>query len=686
MNQSDQAHPPSSQSSGYRPEIDGLRAIAVLAVLINHIHHDWLPGGFLGVDLFFVISGYVVTASLARRKETNWRQMLTGFYIRRFRRLLPALLLMVAIVSVIFSVFVSRSSDGYEPSLRTGLASLIGISNLYLLKQGSNYFDFGTQFNPFLHTWSLGVEEQFYMLWPILAMMCGVGIKKDKRQALTSLLIITIILTLGSIIFYAYLLRSSQESAAFYLMPARFWELSAGALVFLMQTFRPLNQHRLLPLRFHSLINFSLGVLVLTGFFLASEPAGQFKPVFVAATAGLLASLRTASSIGRWLSQPSILAVGVSSYSLYLWHWPLIVLLRWTVGIHALTVIPLLVCIALVTSASYWIETKFRFGDIRGIGPRQPIFLYPLAALFTAGFVFSLSRYGSTFIYSGNQKTDPENFSTTRSVRGTSIVSYKCFLEPTAPVEASKNSNECLIRTRPELPTLFLEGDSISHAMIPLLEHVYESHQFNVSFFGRGGCPMPYLEPWTDNRHRLPRYQKCRKHAQLREDFVLKNLKSGDQLVLVTTTYAQSPQSMASYADAISRLAEALGRRGAGLILFSPLPVFAERASIKSPLSLCFPEWFRPSWAIPHECRPFFANREELLQATQPMRELQERLKTKHDNIRVFHPFPLLCPPGQRLCSTHRDGVMFFNDGIHPTATGARSLYPQFQSFLKTIF
>ncbi|MFM9048181.1 MAG: acyltransferase family protein, partial [Cyanobium sp.] len=139
--------------------------MAVVAVLIHHLHHQWLPGGFLGVDLFFVISGYVVTASLARREETNRQHMLAGFYTRRFRRLLPALLLMVVLTSLLLGLFVSSADDQYALSMRTGLASLFGVSNLFLLRQGTNYFDLGTQFNPVLHTWSLGIEEQFYLIW-----------------------------------------------------------------------------------------------------------------------------------------------------------------------------------------------------------------------------------------------------------------------------------------------------------------------------------------------------------------------------------------------------------------------------------------------------------------------------------------------------------------------------------------
>ncbi|MEB3317131.1 MAG: acyltransferase family protein [Cyanobacteriota bacterium] len=675
----------SHQAAAYRPEIDGLRAVAVLAVLINHMHHQWLPGGFLGVDLFFVISGYVVTASLARRKETSWRQMLAGFYTRRFRRLIPALLLMVVLTAIVFSAFVSPSDATYGQSIRTGLTSLVGAANLYLLSQDNNYFDFGTQFNPFLHTWSLGVEEQFYLIWPLFVLACGVGFQGNGKKALLVLLALTLILTLISFGLYGSLTRSGASSAAFYLMPARFWELSAGAIVFLLQSLRPARLQSSLPARLQSLLNWSWLGLILWGFVVVAEPANAFMPVFVTATAGLLAGLRSHSLMGRWLSLPPVLAIGSASYSLYLWHWPLIVGLRWTIGLHAGSILPLLAAIALATWASYGVETKFRFGDISGSGWKQPVILYPFASLLAGAFVFFLARAGGRFLYLGNPAVDPENFSVTRSIGGTPITTYRCFLEPTAPLSASQQREGCLVRSRPGRPTLFLEGDSISHAMLPLLEQLYASKNYNVSFVGRGGCPMPYFEPWAGDRQRLSRYQACRQHARLRETSVMAQIRRGDQLLLVTNTYTQGPRSEASYGAAISQLAANLRRKGAGLILFSPLPVFAERAAIQSPLSLCFPEWFRPVWAQPAECRPFSVNRDRLLQSTQPMRDLQQRLKSQHTNIHVFDPFPILCPPHQSSCSTHRGDIMLFSDGIHLTTAGARSLDPAVQTFLQQI-
>lgn len=149
-----------ASKSKYRPEIDGLRAFAVIAVIINHFNKDILPGGYLGVDIFFVISGYVITSSLYDRKSKDFKDFLTGFYERRLKRLIPALLVFVLITSILICLF--NSNPGL--SLQTGLTSLFGLSNLYLLRKSTDYFAQSTELNVFTHTWSLGVEEQFLSL------------------------------------------------------------------------------------------------------------------------------------------------------------------------------------------------------------------------------------------------------------------------------------------------------------------------------------------------------------------------------------------------------------------------------------------------------------------------------------------------------------------------------------------
>ena len=132
--------------------------------LENHFNKDLLPSGFLGVDIFFVISGYVITSSIAARKSINFQEFITGFYSRRVKRLIPALVFYV----ILMSVAICMVDPDPQLNLRTGITSLFGISNIYQIKQATNYFDNVTQLNVFTQTWSLGVEEQFYFFFPFL--------------------------------------------------------------------------------------------------------------------------------------------------------------------------------------------------------------------------------------------------------------------------------------------------------------------------------------------------------------------------------------------------------------------------------------------------------------------------------------------------------------------------------------
>lgn len=435
----------------------------------------------------------------------------------------------------------------------------------------------------------------------------------------------------------------------------------------------------------YPLVDFLLFFLVALGFFLVADQVVPYKPLFVLATAGLLVTMRKNSPLGRLLSHPFSLALGISSYSLYLWHWPLIVLLRWTLGINMFTFAPLILAIALSTRASYWVETKFRFGDISASWQKQPLVVYPFLTILTAFFVAGISKFASSALFLGDASRSPQNFTVRRSIRGTTVNTANCFLDPEAPLQASAN-DKCQAGENPNLPTLFFEGDSVSHSLIPMLERLYESKNYNISFFGRGSCITPFVKPWPGERHLLTRYKNCPEHAQIRERAVLAKIKPGDQVVLVTTNaYVQGQESQANYLEVISRLATTLEAKGAGLILFSPFPDFAQRTSIKTPLSLCFQEWFRPAWALPQDCNPATVDSRGLLEYANIMKNLQAQLKQKHRNIRVFDLFPILCPPGKDQCSTHLAGTMMFYDGIHLTASGGRYLYPAFQSFLRAV-
>jgi len=172
--------------------IDGLRAIAVMAVILHHFYPDALPSGFLGVDAFFVVSGYVIALhlrSMSTDNGTSWGEYLLGFYARRMKRLLPGLLFCVVITCMLLPLLTSKPSMDV---LNTGTAALIGASNLLLLANTADYFSLETQLNPFTQTWSLGVEEQFYVLFPCILALTGFTKTKRPRgpQCASSVLVL----------------------------------------------------------------------------------------------------------------------------------------------------------------------------------------------------------------------------------------------------------------------------------------------------------------------------------------------------------------------------------------------------------------------------------------------------------------------------------------------------------------
>ena len=218
----------SDPGSSYRRDIDGLRAVAVVAVIVHHYFLELLPSGFLGVDVFFVISGYVITQSLVKIEAGSLAGYLAVFYSRRVRRLMPALLFCVAVTS---TAFLLLASEPPEEVFRTGALALLGLSNLYLANSANDYFSLATQLNPFTQTWSLSVEEQFYLLYPPLLAFVGLACR-PRAGAATGAQKSLFVLSCISLLLYLYL-QQRNTPLAFYMMPARFWELCAGGMLYL---------------------------------------------------------------------------------------------------------------------------------------------------------------------------------------------------------------------------------------------------------------------------------------------------------------------------------------------------------------------------------------------------------------------------------------------------------------------
>lgn len=317
----------------YRLELDGLRAIAVLAVIVNHANEDWLLGGYLGVDCFFVLSGYVVARSWAL-KDKLYTTATREFYKRRLRRLQPALILMVVGSTLLCWPNGLLTRDHVE----TAIASLIGLGNLSLLSQSLDYFGHAARNNPFTHTWSLGVEEQFYLLFPFLI----------KRKHWLNLLV------LGGFILWVTL-QIQRPEYAFYLMPARFWELGVGMLI--------LKHSQHIPKR--ATINWiALGALF-TCFTMPISLQLWATPITVMSSALLICSLEKPSKLKKFLSDKTLSNFGKHAYGLYLWHWPLLVISHtlWPSEVILNTLLPIFTTIAIAWASYRWIEQPLRNGS-----------------------------------------------------------------------------------------------------------------------------------------------------------------------------------------------------------------------------------------------------------------------------------------------------------------------------------
>jgi peptidoglycan/LPS O-acetylase OafA/YrhL len=299
----------------YRPEIDGLRAIAVLSVFAFHINRQWLPGGFVGVDIFFVISGYLITSVLYNDCKTG-RFSLSRFLQRRIARIFPAFFA-VALATIAGAAFVFTAQD-YAFAGDNLVAASLSVANVKFMFQG-NYFEVSPDAQPFLHYWSLSVEEQFYLIFPVLLFLIF-------RYATRHLSQILALLGIGSLIACVLYTRI-DPIWAFYVLPTRAWELAAGSLMAVIPL-ATIGGRAVTTPRWLS----TLGVLLIACSFALIHEGPEFpgwRALFpVAGTVAIILSRANSENwTDKWLSSRPMVNIGKMSYSLYLWHWPILSLI-----------------------------------------------------------------------------------------------------------------------------------------------------------------------------------------------------------------------------------------------------------------------------------------------------------------------------------------------------------------------
>ena len=366
----------------YRTDIDGLRAVAVLPVILFHTGFAWLPGGFVGVDVFFVISGYLISALILREMEAQNFSFLR-FYGRRARRILPALL--VVIFFTLLGGYFFLLPDEYSTLSDAALTALTGTSNIYFWDSASTYFGLDIATQPLLHTWSLGIEEQFYLLFPALLFFLY---RRFSRKVMSLILITLLVVSLTANV----LLAPDFVQFTFYMLPPRAWELLAGVLlgIGIVPAIRNPVVANIAAMTGLTLI---IGAMLLLDKHSVFPGINAVYPV-LGTTLIIHSNTHVSTAVARLLSMRPLVLIGLISYSLYLWHWPLTVYTQmvFTPDDSRLFIVALSIVLAAISYR--FVETRYRKPSVNFGVRRITRELGIIATLATAGAVFIISEQG----------------------------------------------------------------------------------------------------------------------------------------------------------------------------------------------------------------------------------------------------------------------------------------------------
>jgi peptidoglycan/LPS O-acetylase OafA/YrhL len=647
----------------HRPEIDGLRAFAVVAVIINHFNKDLLPSGYLGVDIFFVISGYVITSSLAGREPKNFLDFVTAFYERRIKRLVPALVVFVLITSVLICLF--NPDPGV--ALKTGITSLFGLSNLYLLKTSTDYFAQSTELNPFVHTWSLGVEEQFYLLFPFLIWFSGFG--QQTAKGARNLFFWVGALTIASLIGFIYLHQVNQP-AAYFPMPPRFWEMAAGCLIFIGFQKRAKIEQALEQVPPLLVVAAMVGVM-----FLPVAAAVPATIGVVVLSAVLIACLKQGTAAYQFFTLEKVVYIGLISYSLYLWHWSVLSISRWTIGIHWWSA-PLQVALTLTLAMTSYQIIEVPLRRRKWFSIKWLNILAGIIAASVSAIICILARHFKDYMYAGLSErgekiySEREKWDHKRCVydRKGEIVPgnlefSKCYL-------GSSISN----RTNPA-PTVFWYGNSFNEQLMPAAARIQEETGARMNSFAVSGCPATLNMEYADEN--VPGY--CAKTFKKYIDFVLKTSAPGSKLIIAASpsywnglagsnsvlrlkgSVLTIKQAQDLYRDELIELSRVLAKSGKHLIVATGIPALTSDPNVCSN----FGSGFNDTCKIAIDATALKSNQ-----------ALVSILKSANAQSNQFRMLDIYSPLAEKIRGARQDIYSFYYNSSHLSKKGSLLLIP----------
>ena len=464
----------------FRPDIEGLRAIAVLMVIAFHAEPDRLSGGFIGVDVFFVLSGYLISGLLMREVEESGGLSLVRFYARRVRRLLPASLLML--VATIVATRILLPPTDQLPIAASARATFAYLSNLYFIRVSSDYFGGGSAGNPLLHTWSLAVEEQFYVLWPVLILATSrMARGRSLRRSLAWTMGVIAVLSFAGSLW----LTARRPPVAFFFVLPRAWEFAAGALASLW------TEHATqLARRTRTGLGW-IGLLTLcvAAFLITAPGFPGVKALFpVLGTGALLVAGvgdKAATGASKLLQAKPLLWIGARSYSLYLWHWPLLVF-------AAVLVTPFSTPVRLGCVVASFILADLTYRLVENPVRRNPFLLKHAGLCITASLIIMVFGIGAMLGWR-SWSMRSENYRIYWPV----IVDL-----PKDSAMGCENAfgdsvpHECDFGAREAAKTVVMFGDSHMEQWLPTLEAIADRQRWKIVLFVKSACPAVAIPVW----------------------------------------------------------------------------------------------------------------------------------------------------------------------------------------------
>lgn len=657
---------PSSYRLGYRSDIEGLRAVAILLVVAAHADIPWLAGGFVGVDVFFVLSGYLITGLLMQEIHTTADLRFAAFYARRLRRLMPALLFMLLCVSLMGWLLLIPMAQIDQAKAAGGAA--LWMSNFYFALSNLNYFSPDAKTNLFLHTWSLGVEEQFYLVWPLLMVLVA-GVWKGARRApqldrLKPAMSVLFVLSLSLCLWWSW----QSPHLAFYMMPSRAWQFALGALVFIYfgtHRTRQSEKYKWWPGN-----GFLIGVAGWTGLALivlaalvlndnTTYPGGWALLPSLGAAMVIVAGTKSSNlGVGRLLSARYMQGIGQISYSWYLWHWPVLLLGAAVIDMHSgLHRLGLVILSFLIAVFSYrYVEMPVRRMKHLIARPRIAV---------TAGVSIMMLAGLLTIRWDD---------SSIELMKSPGQVRY-LQAEWDAPIIYNMGCDDWYLSSQVKIcafgadtapHTVVLMGDSVGVQWFPAVREVFNKPDWRLLLITKSSCPMvdePLFYPRIGRIYSVCTQWRAR---ALRELAAMK-----PDILIFGSTYIYN-YTKDQWSAGTRRVLSEISPSVKHVYILRSTPTIP----FDGPACLAPRSWLYRMLTGKNHCMAPAHNRK-----FDDVYSWLESAASHYPNVSMVDMTDAVCPDDK--CRAQRDGIIVFRDTEHMTASFARSLGAQLSTHLQ---